>query len=105
MTDRIGSNTHLVRCHDCGRRLLPEGRQPGFEWYMVSDSTWDACGLAPLGGCLCLACLQARLGRPLVADDLTDDPINTPSETDSPRMHALKLAALNARARGNRVRQ
>jgi hypothetical protein len=103
MTGRVGRNGPDVACHDCGQRLLPTGRvgpDQGSEWYMVHDPVWDASGLEPLGGCLCLACLEARLGRPLVHDDLTDHPINTPSGSDSERMRQLKLAALHARGRG-----
>jgi hypothetical protein len=96
MTARIGTNGPDVACHDCRQQLIPTGRQQGREWFMVHDHVWDASGLAPLGGCLCLACLEARLGRPLTPGDLTDDPINAPSDADSPRMHALKVAAIAA---------
>jgi hypothetical protein len=35
------------------------------EIYTVRDSVWKAAGMAPKGGCLCIGCLEARLGREL----------------------------------------
>jgi len=96
-SSRVGSNGPDVRCLDCGQRLLPDGRD-GHQWYMVRDQVWDQTSLAPLGGCLCLACLEARLGRALTWRDLDQDagPINRPSELDAPKLRALKVAAASA---------
>jgi hypothetical protein len=99
VTTRIGTNGIDVACHDCGRRLLPSGRE-GHEWYMTHDDVWDQSGMAPLGGCLCAGCLQVRLGRPLTGDDLSAElPINAPSVLDSDPLYALKVAAEIARFR------
>ena len=35
------------------------------EVYMVRDSVWKAAGLGPMGGCICIGCLEKRLGRKL----------------------------------------
>jgi hypothetical protein len=41
------------------------------ERYMLKNYLWRSA--VPTGrGCLCLACLEKRLGRPLVADDFGD---------------------------------
>jgi len=57
----------LARCRDCEREN-PES-------YMVSRELWLQA--VPTGrGCLCLACLARRLGRPLVAEDFGDPPID-----------------------------
>lgn len=48
------------------------------EWYMVNDSVWKAAGMKAIGGCLCIGCLEERLGRTLTSDDFTDLPINDP---------------------------
>jgi len=35
------------------------------EVYTVRDSVWKAAGMEPMGGCLCIGCLEDRLGRKL----------------------------------------
>ena len=95
MSVRVGSNGPDVRCLDCHMQLLPLGRQPASQWFQVLDAVWDQSGLGPFDGCLCVRCLERRLGRPLDWRDLDPDagPINQPTETDAPRLAALKLAA------------
>jgi hypothetical protein len=39
------------------------------EVYMVRDSVWKAAGLEPMGGCICIGCLEQRLGRRLSPKD------------------------------------
>ena len=39
------------------------------EVYMVRDSVWKAAGLEPMGGCICIGCLEQRLGRKLTPKD------------------------------------
>jgi hypothetical protein len=47
------------------------------EVYMVRDAVWARAGMEPWGGCLCIACLERRLGRKLKPKDFSrDDPIN-----------------------------
>jgi hypothetical protein len=33
------------------------------EVYMVKPEVWKAAGLGPMDGCLCIGCLESRLGR------------------------------------------
>jgi hypothetical protein len=33
------------------------------EVYCVREAVWKAAGMAPFGGCLCIGCLEERLGR------------------------------------------
>lgn len=54
-------------CDDCGEHFRP---------YMVRDEVWRSTGLPEFGALICLPCLQARVGRELVADDLLDAPVN-----------------------------
>ena len=62
---------HLTGCRDCDRR------DP--EFYMLERDLWLQA--VPSGrGCLCLACLAKRLGRPLVAEDFGDLPITQSGE-------------------------
>lgn len=57
----------LAACRDCDR-THPES-------YMIKRELWLAA--VPTGrGCLCLACLTKRLGRPLAAEDFGDPPID-----------------------------
>lgn len=39
------------------------------EYFMVRDAVWQAARMLPHGGQLCVSCLEARLGRPLVPKD------------------------------------
>ena len=53
----------LVSCRDCDR--------PDPESYMLPRELWLKA--VPSGrGCLCLACLAKRLGRPLTVEDFRD---------------------------------
>jgi hypothetical protein len=51
-------------CHDCGRDIIALGHH-----CMVLDEVWQATGLGPEDGTLCLAHLQQRLGRWLRYED------------------------------------
>ena len=50
------------------------------EYYMVHDNVWKAAGMEPEGGCLCIGCLEERLGRMLTPDDFTDCLLNDPDK-------------------------
>jgi hypothetical protein len=39
------------------------------EVYTVRNSVWKAAGMEPFGGCLCIGCLENRLGRRLTSKD------------------------------------
>jgi len=39
------------------------------EVYTVKDKVWAAASMAPMGGCLCIGCLERRLGRTLTPKD------------------------------------
>jgi hypothetical protein len=39
------------------------------EVYMVKTKIWKAVGMDAMGGCLCIACLEKRLGRTLTPRD------------------------------------
>ena len=74
-------------CIDCGcntnvmPKVEPEGHTENYsEYYMVHDQVWNAAGLPPLGGCLCIGCLERRLGRKLTRHDFTDASVNDPSD-------------------------
>jgi hypothetical protein len=39
------------------------------EVYTVRDTVWKAAGMEPMGGCICVGCLEKRLGRNLRLKD------------------------------------
>ncbi len=47
------------------------------EIYMVRDSVWKAAAMKDWGGCLCIGCLEKRLGRTLNRKDFGDHPFNS----------------------------
>jgi hypothetical protein len=42
---------------------------PDSEMYMVRDRVWMAALMNPMGGCLCIGCLEKRIGRRLKPKD------------------------------------
>jgi hypothetical protein len=46
------------------------------ELYIVRDSVWKAAGMEPWGGCLCIPCLERRIGRRLKPKDFPRHPFN-----------------------------
>jgi hypothetical protein len=47
------------------------------ETYIVHDHIWKAAGMEPWGGCLCIVCLEKRIGRRLTPLDFPDHVFNT----------------------------
>jgi hypothetical protein len=74
-----------VPCIDC-RRDTGDSIGGLGEWYMVRDELWAAAGMTPDGGCLCIECLEARLGRQLDRSDFTDASVNDPDGRCSLRL-------------------
>jgi hypothetical protein len=60
---------------DCGGVPLKVNAQT--EIYMVHDHVWKAAGMELWGGCLCVGCLEMRLGRKLTPDDFPPHVFNT----------------------------
>jgi hypothetical protein len=48
------------------------------EVYMAKDEIWRLAGMQPMGGCLCIACLEKRIGRKLRPKDFGDHVFNDP---------------------------
>src|SRR6476646_7537452 len=49
---------------------------PDSEVYMVRGAIWAKAGMEPFGGCLCIGCLERRLGRKLKPKDFSEHPFN-----------------------------
>jgi hypothetical protein len=53
------------------------------EVYTVKSKIWEAAGMEPMGGCLCIGCLEKRIGRTLTATDFVrNDPFNKTPGTE-----------------------
>jgi hypothetical protein len=46
------------------------------EVYTVKPEVWKAAGMETMGGCLCIGCLEKRIGRTLVQDDFPKHEFN-----------------------------
>lgn len=93
-----GKVSESHNCVDCGFNTAPglpprelaeflmnrDGEFPpgvinsDFEVYTVRNKVWKAAGMEPFGGCLCIGCLEKRLGRKLRPKDFPrDHPFNS----------------------------
>jgi hypothetical protein len=67
-----------------GHYSVPQRYDDKHEIYVVRKTVWEKTGLAAFGGCLCVGCLEARLGRRLRPKDFQRDhpfnliPVGTP---------------------------
>jgi hypothetical protein len=58
-----------LECVDCG---VDTGEIS--EYYMVTDACWARAGMND--GCLCIGCLEERLGKRLTARNFSECPLN-----------------------------
>jgi hypothetical protein len=92
----VGFTPESWRCVECGVETAPgnfgrkhveaelnKKRRPMFtvseqsEVYTVHEHVWKAAGMEPWGGCLCIGCLETRIGRGLRPEDFpTSEPFN-----------------------------
>jgi hypothetical protein len=93
-----GRNDNITEswlCVDCGFNTAPDetGKSPmrlssDNEVYTVRNSIWAKAGMEPFGGCLCVGCLEKRLGRRLRPKDFKRDHVfNQPYFPRSKRLH------------------
>jgi hypothetical protein len=59
--------TVLKQLNDTGSSPAQVG--PDTEVYTVRNTIWKKAGMEPFGGCLCVGCLERRLGRKLKPKD------------------------------------
>lgn len=58
-------STRDLRCGDCAQDVSSSEEY----WYIVRDELWDSVAGSSKDKCLCVGCLEARLGRGLVSSD------------------------------------
>ena len=86
-------------CIDCGINTAPEHKNReqmeqafALDWnnqgveqaynefteiYIVKERVWEAAGMKSMAGCLCIGCLEKRIGRTLTAKDFVrNHPLN-----------------------------
>lgn len=84
-------------CLDCEMNLF-------LEWFTVHDDVWSQTGLARHGGCLCIGCVERRIGRRLTADDFPATENNRPDEMLSDRLlNRLGMQLVCEDADGNQL--
>jgi hypothetical protein len=60
-----------------GKKSVPMRVGDDSEIFIVRDKVWTASKVAPWGGCLCIGCLETRIGRRLRPKDfLRNHPLN-----------------------------
>lgn len=84
----------MAVCIDCNTETNPVGPGQRSEMYMVHDDVWAAAGMEPNGGCLCVGCLEKRLGRRLWSGDFRDVPLNDLTNTDGERAFSWRTPRL-----------
>jgi hypothetical protein len=68
------------------------------EVYTVKNTVWKAAGMGGFDGCLCIGCLEKRIGRLLTPRDFPrDDPFNSLPGTD--RLLSRREMPLNRQQR------
>ncbi len=92
--DQCAQDAASAECIDCGTETNPIGPDQRSEMYMVHDDVWEAAGMTPNGGCLCIGCLEKRLGRQLRAGDFKDVPLNDLTNTDGERAFSWRTPRL-----------
>lgn len=61
------------------------------EIYEINDQVWEAASMKPMGGCLCIGCLEQRIGRTLTAKDFVrKSPLNHPVLPGTERLLARR---------------
>jgi hypothetical protein len=95
--DLIGRMSESYLCIDCGFNTAPgcvgrietelafmDGQDSSpmtltweDETYMVRDKVWKEAGMEGYGGCLCIGCLEKRIGRRLRPKDFTNHIFNS----------------------------
>jgi len=70
-----------------GKEELAQTIDANSEVYVVRNAVWSQAGMKPFGGCLCIGCLEARLGRNLQQEDfLRGHGFNDPSVPGTKRL-------------------
>jgi hypothetical protein len=60
-----------------GVKSIEQTANSDSEIYTVRTHVWKNAGMEPDGGCLCIGCIEKRLGRRLRPNDFQrDDPLN-----------------------------
>jgi hypothetical protein len=64
------------------------------EIYSVRDAVWKQAGMKADGGCLCIGCLEKRIGRQLTPKDFPRQPLNHPGMPGTKRLLSRRRGKL-----------
>ena len=67
----LSSRAEAERRFNAGEDRIEQTYDDRSEVYTVRDWVWAAAGIAPMGGVLCIGCLEQRLGRRLRSKDFS----------------------------------
>jgi len=69
------NRAEMAKAIACGGKYkdIPQSIDNRSEVYEVRDALWKKAGMEPFGGCLCIGCLEKRLGRRLRPKDFVRD--------------------------------
>jgi hypothetical protein len=70
------TENEILKLFDEGKAALAEITTDS-EIFMVGHDLWKNTKMEPWGGCLCVRCMEARIGRRLKPDDFTGHTFNT----------------------------
>jgi hypothetical protein len=80
--DTLFSDNDYDRLPRVAQELVASGPEVIF-----ANAVWKAAGMEALGGCLCIGCLEKRLGRRLKPKDFErDHEFNSPQIPGTPRL-------------------
>jgi hypothetical protein len=72
------------------------------EVFRVRAAVWKAAGMAPWGGCLCIRCLEKRLGCRLRPKDFPREDVFNNPQLPGTAVRAARLLAGKRRTQGER---
>jgi hypothetical protein len=78
-------------CVVMGEHSIQERFTPDSEMYMVHRRVWKKAGMGSWDGCLCVGCLEQRIGRELTPKDFDrEHPFNYPEYACTERLRSRR---------------
>lgn len=93
----------MEEAFDAGAESIPMTITWDSEIYTVRPRVWQDAEMEPHGGCLCIGCLEKRLGRRLRPKDFKHDHVfNSPDFPASARLRQRRGQAMTTKGASNR---
>ena len=78
----LHKRAEIAKAFNAGAESVPQSIGFDAEVYNVRDVIWRKAGMEPFGGCLCVGCLEKRIGRKLKPKDFKDHVFNSMPGTE-----------------------